>query len=87
MAPGKVGEYKAGGVGIAMAAGVPIVPVAHNAGEYWGRRAFLKRPGEIQVRIGPPIPTAGLSRRARQEVLEKVQSSIEGMMTEITRSP
>ncbi|MBF0154476.1 MAG: 1-acyl-sn-glycerol-3-phosphate acyltransferase [Magnetococcales bacterium] len=85
VAPGSVGEYKPGGVGIAMAAGVPIVPVAHNAGEFWGRRAFLKRSGEIRVRIGPPIMTAGLSRHARQEVLHRVQSSIEGMMAEISR--
>ncbi|MBF0424924.1 MAG: 1-acyl-sn-glycerol-3-phosphate acyltransferase [Magnetococcales bacterium] len=85
VAPGTVGEYKAGGVGIAMAAGVPIVPVAHNAGEFWGRRAFHKRPGEIQVRIGPSIPTAGLPRHARQEVLDRVQASIEGMMAEISR--
>ncbi|MBF0322872.1 MAG: 1-acyl-sn-glycerol-3-phosphate acyltransferase [Magnetococcales bacterium] len=86
VAPGSVGEYKAGGVGLAMAAGVPIVPVAHNAGEYWGRRAFLEHPGVIQVRIGQPVLTEGLSRRARQEVLDKVQGSIEGMMAEITRS-
>jgi 1-acyl-sn-glycerol-3-phosphate acyltransferase len=31
------------------------VPVAHNAGRFWPRNAFLKRPGTITIRIGPSI--------------------------------
>ncbi|MBF0309971.1 MAG: 1-acyl-sn-glycerol-3-phosphate acyltransferase [Magnetococcales bacterium] len=83
MAPGKVGDYKAGGIGVAVAAGVPIVAVAHNAGLFWGRREFVKRPGVIRVRIAPPIATHQLGRRERQALLERVKESIEGMMAEI----
>ena len=81
--PGEVGHYNAGGVVLAMAAGVPIVPVAHNAGEFWGRRAFLKKPGEIQLRIGQPIATQGLAKSARKALLNQVQDTIETMMVEI----
>ena len=28
---------------------------AHNAGRVWPRNAFIKRPGTVTVRIGPPI--------------------------------
>ncbi|MEO5353946.1 MAG: 1-acyl-sn-glycerol-3-phosphate acyltransferase [Magnetococcus sp. XQGC-1] len=84
--PGSVGHYNAGGVSLAMAAGVPIVPLAHNAGTFWGRRSFLKKPGEIQLRIGPPIPTQGLEKTARKELLQQVQASIEGMMAEMPES-
>ncbi|MBF0624180.1 MAG: 1-acyl-sn-glycerol-3-phosphate acyltransferase [Magnetococcales bacterium] len=84
VAPGEVGDYKPGGVGIAMAAGLPIVPVAHNAGLYWARRSLLKRPGEVQVRIGRPIPTVGLSRTERKELLNRVREAIEGMMRELS---
>jgi 1-acyl-sn-glycerol-3-phosphate acyltransferase len=57
------GEYKRWGIGGAVLAensGYPVVPVAHNAGEFWGRRSFLKKPGTIQVTIGSPIETKGL---------------------------
>lgn len=80
VAPGRVGDYKAGGVLPALAAGVPIVPVAHNAGAFWGRKAFLKKPGVIQVRIGPPIPTIGLTSKAHKQLLAQVRETIEEMM-------
>ncbi|MBF0161029.1 MAG: 1-acyl-sn-glycerol-3-phosphate acyltransferase [Magnetococcales bacterium] len=84
--PGTVGHYNAGGVALALAAGVPIVPVAHNAGTFWRRRSFLKKPGEIQMRIGPPIATQGLGKSARKALLGQVQESIETMMQEIQPS-
>jgi 1-acyl-sn-glycerol-3-phosphate acyltransferase len=62
-----VGEqrpYQQGGAWLAAQCGVPVVPVAHNAGRLWPKNAFLKRPGVVTVRIGPPIPTAG--RDAKQ---------------------
>lgn len=57
-------EYQQGGAWLAAQCGVPVVPVAHNAGRLWPRNAFLKRPGTVTVRVGPPIPTAG--RDAKQ---------------------
>lgn len=44
---------------LAAKAGVPAVPVAHNAGEVWARNAFVKSPGEITVSIGPAIDPTG----------------------------
>ena len=55
VAPGAQREYHPGGAWLACAAGAPVVPVAHNAGLLWPRNAFLKRPGTVTVRIGPPI--------------------------------
>jgi 1-acyl-sn-glycerol-3-phosphate acyltransferase len=52
-APGKRGVYQAGGAWLALETDAAILPVAHNAGTYWPRRAFLKRPGTITVSIGP----------------------------------
>lgn len=57
-------DYRQGGAWLAAQCGVPVVPVAHNAGRLWPRNAFLKRPGNVTVRIGPPIPTSG--RDAKQ---------------------
>jgi 1-acyl-sn-glycerol-3-phosphate acyltransferase len=60
MSPGESGRYKPGGAILARRAGVPVVPVAHNAGEFWPKNAFLKRPGEIVVSIGPVIEVKGV---------------------------
>ena len=60
VAPGAVRRYKPGGAILAKRAGVPVVPVAHNAGEFWRRNAFIKRPGEIVVSIGPVIDVKGV---------------------------
>lgn len=59
IAYGKRGKYKIGGALLSESAGVPIVPIAHNAGKLWGRNSFLKRPGVITMSIGQPIDPAG----------------------------
>jgi 1-acyl-sn-glycerol-3-phosphate acyltransferase len=58
VAPGLEREYRLGGAWLAVASGALVVPVAHNAGLLWPRNAFLKRPGTVTVRIGPPIEAA-----------------------------
>lgn len=77
VAPGKTRRYKPGGAWLAHKTGVPVVPIAHNAGELWGRNAFHKRSGEILVSIGPAIQTAG---RSTEEINKEAQAWIEGEM-------
>ena len=48
---------------LATRAGCKAVPVAHNAGELWGRRGLLKRRGTIRIVIGPPIDATGMDPR------------------------
>ena len=79
--PGKKGDYRIGGAILAEKTSYPIIPVAHNAGEYWPRRSFIKRPGVIQVRIGAPISTEG---KSAQQLLEEASGWIEDRMAEIT---
>lgn len=57
---GQRGKYKIGGALLAASSGVPVIPVAHNAGRLWGRNAFSKHPGVITMSIGPAIETKGL---------------------------
>jgi 1-acyl-sn-glycerol-3-phosphate acyltransferase len=79
-APGVVRRYKPGGAILAKRAGVPVVPVAHNAGRYWPKNGFLKYPGEIVVRIGTPISTDG---RKAVQVLAETESWIEAAMRDL----
>lgn len=55
MPAGKSCRYGLSGAMLARQCKVPIVPIAHNAGDFWPRRAFLKQPGTVRVIIGPPI--------------------------------
>ena len=55
IAPGTRGEYHPGGAWLAAKTGAAIVPVAHNAGTFWPRHAFVKKPGTITVSIGAPV--------------------------------
>lgn len=62
---GMPGEFQAGGAFIASKAQVPVVPVAHNAGVFWSKKnSFNKKPGTIEVIIGPVIESQG--RKARE---------------------
>ncbi|MBU1190947.1 MAG: 1-acyl-sn-glycerol-3-phosphate acyltransferase [Gammaproteobacteria bacterium] len=83
IAPGKKGRYRIGGAVLAEQTGHPIVPVAHNAGEFWTRRGFIKRPGEIQVMIGPVIATQG---RAAADILKDAETWIEDAMERIKQT-
>jgi len=81
VAPGETRRYGVSGAALAQAANVPIVPVAHNAGDLWRRREFAKRPGTVRFVIGPPISAQG---RPPRETNLAVQAWIEGKMREIS---
>ncbi len=79
--PGKKGRYRVGGAVLAERTGYPVTPVAHNAGEFWPRRQFIKKPGTIQVRIGPPIESKD---KTAQQILGEAEQWIESEMARIT---
>lgn len=81
VAPGQKVRYAIGGALLAEHAAVPVIPLAHNAGDFWPRRSFLKTPGTIQVVIGPAIPTFG--RRA-QDINHDAERWIEQTMQTIS---
>jgi 1-acyl-sn-glycerol-3-phosphate acyltransferase len=83
MAPGETRKYGMSGALLASQAGVFLVPVAHNAGDFWPRRGLLKKPGLIRVRIGPPITAAG---RDPRELNAEVQRWIEAAMQDLRGS-
>jgi len=76
-APGEKKKYMIGGALLAEKSGYPVIPVAHNAGEFWKRNAFIKYPGTIQVRIGEMVDSKTLSAR---ELNKTMENWIEGQM-------
>ena len=79
--PGARRRYAIGGAMLAERSGYPVVPVAHNAGEFWKAKGFLKYPGEITVAIGPVIDS---SRYKAGEINRQVEEWIETTMTQIS---
>lgn len=70
VAPNQQRRFGIGGAALAAATGHPVVPIAHNAGHYWRRRGFVKRPGTIRVVIGPVIDSRGKSAEAINRIAE-----------------
>ncbi len=81
--PGKRIRYRIGGAILAAESGRPVVPVAHNAGEFWRKGQFVLRPGTIRMVIGPPIATAG---RKPEDILADAETWIESIMKKIGRA-
>jgi 1-acyl-sn-glycerol-3-phosphate acyltransferase len=82
IAPGQVKRWGMGGALLAADSGFPVVPVAHNAGEFWGRREFIKRPGTIRVVIGKPIPTKG---KKAAEIQREAEGWVQARLVEISQ--
>src|SRR5262245_40485211 len=62
--------YHAGTAALYRQLGVPVVPVAVNAGLCWARRKLIKWPGVIDVEVLDPIPP-GLDRASFMETLRE----------------
>lgn len=53
--------FKMGGAIVSDRTGYSIIPIAHNAGEFWPRHSWIKWPGTIKVVVGKPIDPTGKS--------------------------
>ncbi len=81
VAPGAKGQYHIGGAKLAEHSRFPVIPVAHNAGEFWPKKGFIKKPGVIKLVIGPAIDTMG---KKSKEINAQTEQWIEEQMTRIT---
>lgn len=79
--PGESNRYKIGGSILASQVDYPVVPVAHNAGEYWPKHSLIKWPGTVTVVIGPVINGYG---KKPDEIKEEVETWIENKMQQIS---
>lgn len=57
--PGRTERYRLGGAILAAQTATRVVPIAHNAGEFWPRHSFVKWPGTVDVIVGEPIAVEG----------------------------
>ena len=77
---GEKGKYRSGGTRLAIECGAPVVPIAVTSAKVWPRKAFVKRPGVVDISIGKPIPSTG---RKADELMREVEAWIEAEMVRL----
>jgi 1-acyl-sn-glycerol-3-phosphate acyltransferase len=80
--PGHSRKYGVSGAMLASQSGKLVVPLSHDAVNYWTRRSLLKKPGTIHVVIGKPIAAAGKDPR---ELNDEVRAAIEAGLARIAK--
>ena len=87
-ADGSVLPFKKGAFHLALEAQVPIVPVAVEGAQKAMRKNTVRLYGHpIRVRIGAPIPTAGLEVKDRDELLRRTRTAILKLHRELGGPP
>jgi 1-acyl-sn-glycerol-3-phosphate acyltransferase len=72
VAPGETGTYHKGGIWLAKALNVPIVPIALNTGLFWPRQGFRKNPGLAKAVIYPALQPSEYHLRELNILIEHI---------------
>ncbi|MEO8076505.1 MAG: lysophospholipid acyltransferase family protein [Acidobacteriota bacterium] len=76
-ADGAVGRFKGGPFLLAIDSGVPVVPVSIAHSRFVMRKGRLMVcPGEVEVTVHEPIPTAGVTRAQARQFAERVRDVV-----------
>ena len=78
---GELLPFKKGGFLMAIQAQVPVVPVAICGGRASMRKgSAIVRPVRVSVRIGRPVPTAGLTQADRDTLIAQVRAEVRKLL-------
>jgi 1-acyl-sn-glycerol-3-phosphate acyltransferase len=84
VAPGARRPYQPGVAALYRALALPLVPAAVNSGLFWGRRAFVKRPGRIVLEFLEPIPTGRRRGPLMAELERRIETATAALEAEAT---
>jgi 1-acyl-sn-glycerol-3-phosphate acyltransferase len=80
---GEKRKYGVSGALLATATDKLVVPVSHNAADFWARRGIVKKAGTIRLIIGTPIDATGKDpRRLNDEVRQSIEAGLERIAQE-----
>ena len=77
---GQTKKFGFSGALLATATGKLLVPLSHNAGQFWPRRGMVKKPGTIHVVIGEPISPVGKNPR---QLTDEVRRAVDAGLAKI----
>lgn len=84
--PGAEPKYKWGIVELYSQLGLPVVPVAHQAGLFWPRRKFLRYPGVIRARFLKPIEPGLDKEEFMRRLIAATEAGCDEILVETTRT-
>jgi 1-acyl-sn-glycerol-3-phosphate acyltransferase len=80
---GELLPFKKGGFIMAIQAQAPVVPVAVRGGRDAMRKGSrIVRPVHVSVRVGPPIPTTGMTLDDRDVLIDRVRTEVQKLLDE-----
>lgn len=80
---GHLQPFKTGAVMLAIKAGVELVPVGFNGThQALPKGKLLSRGGEVVLRLGTPMPTAGFKAKDKQELAALLQQRVAELLDE-----
>jgi 1-acyl-sn-glycerol-3-phosphate acyltransferase len=79
---GESRKYGVSGALLATSTNKRVVPLSHNAADFWVRRGIIKKAGTVRVVIGEPIDSTGKDPR---ELNDEVRQSIEAGLAQIAQ--
>ncbi|HEX5633262.1 MAG TPA: lysophospholipid acyltransferase family protein [Gemmatimonadales bacterium] len=85
---GQLQPFKKGAFVLAIATQLPVVPV-YVAGSFGLMRkgSIVPRPGHVEVRIGEPIPTEGMSYRDRDQLRRQAFEAMHALADNVDALP
>ncbi|OIP51436.1 MAG: 1-acyl-sn-glycerol-3-phosphate acyltransferase [Deltaproteobacteria bacterium CG_4_10_14_3_um_filter_60_8] len=80
--------FKAGGMVLAIKAGVPLVPVGITGSfAILPKGRWLARPGRIRIRIGQPIETRDYDLKQKKELADRLHDEVARLLVEEGTKP
>lgn len=80
---GELHPFKAGGMVLAIKAGVPVVPLAISGTyEVLPKGRLLAKPAHVVINIGEPIETSSYAQKDKHALAEKLQGLVAGLKKE-----
>ncbi|EXF44915.1 1-acylglycerol-3-phosphate O-acyltransferase [Pseudomonas sp. BAY1663] len=80
---GQPAKFSRSGAALAINANLPVLPIAHNAGMFWPKAGWGKRPGTIQVVIGPAMHGESGSPRAIAELNQRAEDWVNAQVQQL----
>ena len=84
---GSVGKFSRGGAALAVNSGLPILPIAHNAGKFWPSSGWAKKEGTITVIIGEPMYAEDKGPRTISDLNERATAWNEAQQRAMSSVP
>jgi len=82
---GRLQPFKAGGMVLAIKAGVLLVPVAiHGTHEILPKGSLLMQPGHVRIRLGQPIETRNYRAKDKQDLALRLQEAVAALLKDST---